>query len=406
MTTRMRTAAAADEPTTNPTLLGRLRELWDPTGCMLSVFITVPPDPTALREFPARLDRLLATARPVGVDAAAGRRVRAARVAVRETGAARARDWFGRSVAIVASGDGGVLEEARLPCAVPDQAVFGRHPYLRPLVRVKQACRPYAVVVIDRRQAWLFEISGDAIHRVRRLEGESTRGHTHAGWYGLEEYRDRHHQAELAHRHYEAAAAALEQLAPADGHPIVVGGHEDGVAEFLATLPAPLHRRVAGTFVVDPHTMTPHVVHTRAATVIAEREATRQQRVAADLAKWEAAGLAVSGVERCTEMVSKSLADLLVVRGDDPVPGSVCDQCGGLSMEPYECRNCRVLVHPVVDVIDEMVARMLDTGGKIDLGSREHVGFSVAARLRHSALAHGGRQQAPNDTDAEPPRSA
>lgn len=75
-------------------------------------------------------------------------------------------------------------------------------------------------------------------------------------------------------------------------------------------------------------------------------------------------------------------------------------------MEPYECRNCRVLVHPVVDVIDEMVARMLDTGGKIDLGSREHVGFSVAARLRHSALAHGGRQQAPNDTDAEPPRSA
>jgi hypothetical protein len=406
MTTRMRTIAAAVESRTNPTPVDRLRELWDPTGCLLSVFITVPPDPAALREFPARLDRLLATARPVGVDAGAGRRVQAARAAVRETGVARAREWFGRTVAIVASGDGGVLEEMRLPCVVPDRAVFGRRPYLRPLVRAKQACRPYSVVVIDRRQAWLFEISGDAIHRVRRLEGESTRGHTHAGWYGLEEYRDRHHQAELAHRHYEAAAAALQELAPADGYSLVVGGHKDGVEEFLTSLPVPLRDRVAGTFAVDPHTMTPHVVHTRAAAVMAERETTRQQRVADDLAKWEAAGLAVSGVERCAEMVSKSLADLLVVRGDDPVPGSVCDQCGGLTMDLYHCRNCKTVAHPVFDVIDEMVARMLDTGGKIDLGSREHVGFSVAARLRHTALAHGGRQPAPNDTDAEPPRSA
>lgn len=399
MTTRMRTTAAPDEPTINPTLLGRLRELWDPTGCMLSVTITVPPDPTALRELPARLDRLLATARLVGVDPGAGRRVRAARVAVREAGAARARDWFGRSVAIIASGDGRVLEEARLACAVPDQAVFGRHPYLRPLVRVRQACRPYVAVVIDRRQAWLVEIHGEAIHRVRRLEGESSRGHKHAGWYGLEEYRDRHHQAELAFRHYEATAAALQELGPADGPPLVVGGHKDGVEEFLTSLPGPLQDRVVGTFAVDPRTMTPHVVRVRAAAVMADREAARQRQVAHDLANWEATGLAVSGVERSAEVVSKSLADLLVVRGDDPVPGSVCDECRGLTTDLYQCPNCRTLTHPVVDVIDEMVARMLDSSGKIDLGGSEHVSFTVAARLRHSALADGGRQQATDDTE-------
>ncbi len=399
MTTRMRTTATVDVKGTNPTSVDRLRRLWDPTGCLLSVFITIPPDPAALRELPARLDRLLATARLAGVDPGGGRRVRAARVAVRERGAAQAREWFGRSVALVASGDGVVLEEMRLPCAVPDRAVFGRRAYLRPLLRVRQACRPYAAVVIDRRQALLFEISGDAIHRVRSLEGESARGRTHAGWYGLEEYRDRHHQAELAHRHYEATAAAIERHAPGNGHSLVVGGHKDGVEEFLASMPVPLRDRVAGTFVVDPHTMTPHVVHVRAAEVMAEWETARRRRMADHLAAWEAAGLAVSGVEPSAEMIGKSLVDLLVVRGDEPVPGSVCDRCGGLATEPFRCPTCQTVAHPVVDVIDEMVARVLDTGGVVDLGGSENA-LSVAARLRHPARSDAERPPATGDAEA------
>ncbi|HEX6235275.1 MAG TPA: hypothetical protein VFZ63_19255 [Jiangellaceae bacterium] len=384
MTAEPRTVPAQDEGRMNAAPLRKLRELRDPTGGLLSVYLTVPPDPTALRELPAQLDRLLATARPQPATQIPTRRMRAARVAVRQLGLARARDWFGRTTAVVASGDGDVLHEIKLPATVPDRAVFGRRPYLRPLLRANQAARPYLVVVLDRRQAWLFEVDGSAIQRVRLLEGESIRGHTHAGWYGLEEHRIRHHKAEQANRHYQATAAAVEERAPA-GRPLVVGGHKDGVSEFLATLPAPLAARVAGTFVVDPHTMTPHVVHGSAAAVMARWEAERQERIAADLARWEAARLAVTGVERSAEMVSTSMADLLVVRGDEPVPGVVCGSCGTITTRRHRCTVTPP--YPVPDVIDEMILRMLDTGGKIDLGGQEQAGLSVAVRLHHATVS-------------------
>lgn len=64
--------------------------------------------------------------------------------------------------------------------------------------------------------------------------------------------------------------------------------------------------------------------------------------MATDPANWAAAGLAVSGVERSAEVVGKSLADI---------------------------------------------------------GGSKNVGFTVAARLRHPALADSGRQQATDDTE-------
>jgi hypothetical protein len=254
-----------DVPAGNGSALSdELRRVWDPTGALLSVTITVSPDPTALREFPAKLNHMLAVARPVGPVQGGERRAEAARAAVRQAGATKAKDWFGRTMAIVASADGGVLRQVRLPCAVPDLAVFGRRPYLRSLVRANQACRPYSVVVLDRRHAWLFDVSGETVHQVRRLEGEGVRAHSFAGWHGLEELRAQHHRTELARRHFHTTAAALERLVQPHGRPLVVGGHKGGVAEFVASLSEPMRARVAGSFTIDPHTMTPNDVRVRA----------------------------------------------------------------------------------------------------------------------------------------------
>jgi hypothetical protein len=46
---------------------------------------------------------------------------------------------------------------------------------------------------------------------------------------------------------------------------------------------------------------------------------------------------------------------------------------------------------PVPDVIDEMVARVLDNHGKLDISGAEH-GVSVAVRLHHHALSGASAQ--------------
>jgi hypothetical protein len=362
--------------------LDRLRALRDPAGTLLSVIVTVPPDPTALRTFPAQLDRVLATARLPGVSNGTGQRARAAMGHIRQAGAGRARDWFGRTIALVASAEG-LLEEVRLPCPVPDRAVFGRRPYLRLPLQAAQRCRPHLVVVLDRRSSWLFEISAETVQQVRQIDDEGARAHAYGGWYGLDEYRARHHADELVKRHYAATVAAVGRRAPADRVPLVLGGHRDGVAEFLASLPPAMRSRVAGTFVIDPHTMTPDQVRTRAAAVLAEREVERQQQLALGLAEWEATGLAVQGVAASADAVGSSLAELLVVRGEAMVAGWACTRCSGLAATSGECRRCSAPSRPVVDLVDEMVATTLDQGGKVDLGTAEHVTAGVAVRLRH-----------------------
>lgn len=129
--------------------LARLRRHCDPSGALLSVYVSVPPDPTALRDWRARLHALVATARPSEVGIRPRRRARLARLRIGELGFSRARDWFGHSMLVVASAEG-VLEELRLPAPVPDLAVFGRHVYLRATVRSFGQLRPVHGVVVDR----------------------------------------------------------------------------------------------------------------------------------------------------------------------------------------------------------------------------------------------------------------
>jgi len=81
--------------------------------------------------------------------------------------------------------------------------------------------------------------------------------------------------------------------------------------------------------------------------------------------------VAVDGVEPCAKLVSSSRADLLVVRGDEMAPGWVCGRCGSITTKAARCHSCGAPARPVLDVIGEMVARMLDAGEQVDLGAGE-----------------------------------
>jgi peptide chain release factor subunit 1 len=97
-----------------------------------------------------------------------------------------------------------------------------------------------------------------------------------------------------------------------------------------------------------------------------------------------AADLALDGVEPCAELVNSSRADLLVVRGDEMAPGWVCGRCGAITTKVARCHSCGAPARPVPDVIDEMVARMLDAGEQVDLGAGEGPGPSVTVTLHGS----------------------
>lgn len=346
----------------------RLLAHHDPEGTLLTVYLSVPSDIVGVREMWVRLERMLASVEvPPGVEGSGPRRTLAAETdSVRETVTNHVRDWLGHGVAILRSAPLGLREDVAVGWPVPDRAVVGPRPYLRPLLSAWQHAAPYVVVLVDQRRAWMYAVDGHGIEPVEERVDESMRDPSHAGWAGLEEYRVRQRAAELARRHYRATAERLGELVRKDGREVVVGGHEPTTAAFVDLLPDWLRAQLAGTFVIDPHTTTAGDIRTRSAETRAGLRTQRGHRIRSELADGAAHGAAVSGLGSCAEAVERNLVDLLVIDGDGAPPGYVCDQTGDLLVDQQTCPRCGRTARPVPNVVDELTVRVLRQRGQVE----------------------------------------
>lgn len=358
---------------------GKLARAHAPEPTVLSLYLTVPLDPAELRGLPARAGDLIAAAAGGPASGGSGQVRDSDRSAVREKVAAHGRDWLGHTVAIFACADLGLLEVLPLRCEVPERAVLAARPHIRLLLTALQQCPAYRVAVVDRRHAWVFSIAGDEIKTVATPTAAGVPSPSFGGWYGLETYRIQQRIIQLARHHYHDTAAILEHvIRHGEREPLVIGGHDDGIRQFLASLPPTVREAFAGSFTADPHTLTPAQVRHLAAPVIARWADQRARGLAAEVLEIPP-GLAAIGLPACLAAVNDHAVELLIVPGGGLVPGHVCDRCGTLGTAVGSCPDGG-MAQPVPDVIDEMVHRTLDDGGQVSV-VRE-APFQIAARLR------------------------
>jgi peptide chain release factor subunit 1 len=350
-------------------------------GLVLSAYLQVPADPAALRGLPARVSELLA----LGGGGTAGPGAVRARdeneQIVRRLLETHARDWLGHTVAIFASSQLGLLESFPLPCRLPERAVLAARPHVRPLLVALQRCPTYCVAVVDRRHAWIFSVAAE---RVSVAAGPVTRGvrSPHfGGWYGLEAHRVHERIIQLTRHHYRDTAAILGQaMHTGEPEPLVVGGHQEAMPQFIAILPAGLRDRLAGSFIIDPHTMTPARVRELSGTVIEGWANRREQRLLAQLRQQPPDGRTVTGLNGCLTAVGKHAVQLLVVPVGGLIPGFACTRCGALTSTPGECAHGPSAARQVPDLIEEMVVSTLSDGGEVAAASDPP--GDIAARLR------------------------
>lgn len=359
----------------------KLRAVHASGPSVLSLYMWVPVDVSALAGLPARADGLL----DMAAEGMGGQQALKASSAERQAALAlleaHAREWMGHTAAVFASHEAGLTATLALPCLLPDRAVLAVRPHVRPLLVCLQRCPVFQVVVADRQHAWLFQVTGDRIDaEAQTAAAPGVRDHRFGGWYGLESYRVNDRVTELAHRHYRDTAALLERPAFARALPLVVGGHEDCIPAFLAALPAGVRDRFAGSFVVDPHTMTPARVRALAAPVIENWVNRRDQQLVGQITSEHPGGLTATGLNACLSAVNQSAVAVLVVPVGGLIPGFACDSCGMLGSEPGTCPHRPPAVRPVPDLLEEMTVAVRDDGGQVV--TMHDLPADVAARLR------------------------
>ena len=367
----------------------RLLGMRAPDRAVVSVYLNVPLDPAQRRGMPAQLDDVLAQgSHASGIPGAWAGIRRSELPAIRREVSTHAHQWPGRSVAIFACTKLGLLETIPLRGRVGQRAVIGSRPYIRPLLAELQRCPSYVAAVVDRRHAWLFRISGDGIEPADHMQSQTVGSRRFGGWHGFQTYRNAQRARTLARQHYAAAASALASAAQTGGcGPVVVGGHEAETREFLGTLPAALRSRVAGTFVIDAHTMTPARVRQLADDVVAEWEDGREQRLAAALAEQAPGTMTAIGLEACVAAANQRAIQLLMVPDDEVRPGFRCEGCGTLALAGGPCRACGAATDPVGDVIEELAVKVTEDGGSVQPVRAGEVLTDVAARRRFPATA-------------------
>jgi peptide chain release factor subunit 1 len=350
-------------------------------GPVLSVYLQVPLDVAALRGLPTRVSELLTLGGGGAEGPAAGPAPAEDERMVRRLLEEHGRDWLGHTVAIFAASPLGLLQSFALPCRVPERAVLAARPHVRPLLVALQRCPAYRVAVIDRRHAWIFSVAGEEVSVAAGPVTEGVRSAHFGGWYGLEAHRVHERIIQLNRHHYRDTAAILERaLRSSEREPLVVGGHQEDIPQFLAILPADLRDRLAGSFIVDPHTMTPARVRELSGTVIADWVNRQERNLLAQLRQQPPDGRTVTGLNACLRAVGRHAVQQLVVPIGGVIPGFACTRCGVLTSTPGECVHGRAAAQQVPDLIEEMASKTRSDGGEV-VALPDPPG-DIAARLR------------------------
>jgi hypothetical protein len=351
-----------------------LRALRTSGDSVISLYLNIPVD---LAEH-----RLLSTrARELIKPAADAAQVSDSDVAAIGTAiTARGQDWLGQTVAFFACADAGLFEAYPLPGHTDDLAVIAGRPYLRPWHAVLQRNPGYQVAVIDAQHAWVLAISDDAVNTLAEHTGPSVPSTGFAGWYGLEAYRMQQRIIQLARRHYRDTIGILTKTGTAG--PLVIGGQEPQVNQFLTQVPEQVRRRVAGRFSVDLQTATPARVRELSAPVIAGWTQAGEAELVTDLLS-EPPGTAVTtDLAGCLTAVRSRAVSQLVLTDGDIVPGYGCADCGALALRPGDC-DCADppgTRRPVPDLLDELSNQAIDGGAQV--AAVREAPFTAAARLR------------------------
>ncbi|MYS22730.1 peptide chain release factor subunit 1 [Streptomyces sp. DvalAA-14] len=353
---------------------------------VVSVYAQVDVDQPARLEFRARVLDLLDRIRPMAEDRSLDRDVR---MSVRDD-LARIMDAVvddrktPGAVAFFSCSGRNLFEEVALPRPVHDRIVQDATPWIRPLVATLEEYHRTCAVLVDRSRVRSWEFYLDEMRETDTFRDPFPRTTGYPDGRGGD--RLRHKADEMTKHHYRRVAELLtDRFRRGEFELLAVGGQADELPAFLDCLPADLRVRLAGTFTADMDSATPAEVRASARAVLESHDRAEEKRLVDECLDAAAAGQpAAVGLDDSLWAGSVAAARSLLVQDGETVPGVVCDRDGWLALSGTTCPLCGEAVRQTPDVVDELVAAVIEDGGSIEhvrakTPLREHV---AAATLR------------------------
>lgn len=273
-----------------------------------------------------------------------------------------------RSIAVFANAVENFYQIYRLPVAIKSKLILDTNFYLRPLLALlEEHCR-IGVVLVDSRQARLFEVyMGEIVeHHNFTTKTKARRRPLFETFMKRGEKRLMQRKEEETRFHLSSTAEALRaHFAHRHFDKLVIGARKP-LGDHLARL---LHRNLQanliGVLEMEMHEKEGDVL---AKAIGAEEncEMEEERRLLRKIGgEIEKDGYAVKGIRRVIEAAHEYNLQTLAVAQDFSVPGVVCPQCGMPHFEEKTCICCGETLVEVSDVIYDLVEEAARQGAAV-----------------------------------------
>lgn len=352
---------------------------------VLSLYVEIPQCLPELRGMSERVRTLLAAAATTTEGQVSPHAVAEAERDVRKILQTVGRSCLGHGAGVFLCRPVGLAEHVLLPAGLGERAVFATRPHVRPLLTALQRWPRYRVAAVARQSAWLFAVAGEHVGVAGRRPSGSGRHRTDPdGWEWLGPRRADERIGRLPSLSFRDAADVLN--GGGEEEQLVIGGYPGAIPDFLAALQSGLRDRFAGSFAVDPPMVTPSRIRDLADPVVRHSVDRSQHELLAQAQDWISEGRAVAGLADSLAAVNRDSAAVLAIPGSGTIPGYACRRCGTLSPTGTGCPCGSAEVRRVPDLIEEMAAVVIRSGGKVQTvdglpgGTAVCLGSSAAGR--------------------------
>jgi peptide subunit release factor 1 (eRF1) len=287
-----------------------------------------------------------------------------------------------RGLCVFAAAAAGLWEAMPLSVPARDTVHLDRELYLVPLVPLVPLSEPALVAVVNRRRGSLYGVEDGAVEELADLtDPDVPTRHDQGGWSQANYER---HADELARRHMETVAAAIDRRVRQADHPaLILLCPEDERSELQSLLAPDVKAAVVGWTSVEAHAGAAAVGQAVQPLLARKRALGEQQAIARWQAERRAPDGGASGWAAVLSAASDGRVGELLYQPRATATAYRCADCGRGGIENESCPVDGGAVEPV-DALNLALVRTLGHGGTaLAIDDRAALGGEdVCARLR------------------------
>ncbi|MFQ6617559.1 MAG: hypothetical protein ACE5QV_02615 [Fidelibacterota bacterium] len=293
-----------------------------------------------------------------------------------------------RGIAVFTCYKKGLWKVFYLPVPVGNELIVNHNPYIKPLSSILSEYRNYAVVLVDRAKARIFEVKMNRFEDYFHIVDDVPDQVKESGWGGYKERRIERHIMQHVTDHLKKVGTKLMELfKEREFNWLIIGGRREIISTFENLLHSYLKERIIGRIVVEPDAPIEDVFEKVRKLEIEARIIYERRLVKNLIDRVHDSRKAVDGILACLNFLYQGQVDTLVIKKGYGKKGVSCIKCGYLGLEISDrCPICGSnSLEKVPDVVDEAITLAYRQGCKV-----EHVTVNmsslanIAAFLRYS----------------------